>query len=80
LSIENSNERETTNALSAHYDLIAAQIREYQATLQHDPDSRKFFTLAKLYKKVDATEDAEQILVKGIAKHPDFLDARLLLA
>lgn len=51
----------------------------FDELLEHDSGSRIFFPLAKLYAKHGNHEKAISIVRKGIAVHPDYLEAQLLL-
>lgn len=45
--------------------------------LEHDPGSKIFFPLARLYRKQGDTHRASEIIRKGIIHHPDYLEAQL---
>ena len=47
--------------------------------LEHDPGSKIFFPLAKVYRKQGDADRAIEIVRKGLGFHPDYLEARLLL-
>jgi tetratricopeptide (TPR) repeat protein len=52
----------------------------FQQVLELDPDSRLFFPLARLYFEHDQIEEARQTLSKGLRRHPQHFEAKLLLA
>lgn len=52
----------------------------FQQVLELDPDSRLFFPLARLYFEHDQIEEARQTLSKGLERHPQHFEAKLLLA
>ena len=51
----------------------------YQEVLSLDPDSRIFLPYARLLAELGRTGDAVDVLKAGLAKHPEFLEARLYL-
>ena len=51
----------------------------YQEVLTLDPQSRIFLPYARLLAELNRKDEAIHILKAGIAKHPEFLEARLLL-
>ncbi len=51
----------------------------YQEVLALDPQSRIFLPYAQFLADLDQKDDAIHVLKAGIAKHPEFLEARLLL-
>ncbi len=51
----------------------------FDELLAHDPGSRIFFPLARLYRKEGLMDRAIEIVRKGIEYHPDFLEAQLFL-
>lgn len=55
------------------------KIEWYQEVLALEPGSRVFFPLAKLFAEHGELEDAERTLRMGLDRHPDALEARLLL-
>lgn len=55
------------------------KIEWYQEVLALEPGSRIFFPLAKLFVETGQHEDAVKTLRQGLDRHPDNLEARLLL-
>jgi len=55
------------------------KIEWYQEVLALEPGSRIFFPLAKLFVEFGQFEDAEKTLRQGLDRHPEALEARLLL-
>lgn len=55
------------------------KIEWYQEVLALEPGSRIFFPLAKLFVEFGQLEDAERTLRQGLDRHPDSMEARLLL-
>ncbi len=55
------------------------KIEWYQEVLSLEPGSKVFFPLAKLFVETGDTEDAVKTLKQGLDRHPDFLEARMLL-
>jgi len=51
----------------------------FDELLEHDSGSKIFFPLARLYRKQGHTQRAIEIVQKGIANHPDYLEAQLYL-
>lgn len=51
----------------------------YQEVLSLEPGSKVFFPLAKLFVEVGETDKAVDTLKHGLDRHPDFLEARLML-
>ena len=51
----------------------------YQEVLTLDPHSRIFLPYARLLAELSRKDEAIHILKTGLAKHPEFLEARLLL-
>lgn len=58
---------------------MTQKIEWYQEVLSLEPGSRVFFPLAKLFVENGMPEDAVIALRKGLDRHPDFLEARMLL-
>lgn len=58
---------------------MTQKIEWYQEVLSLEPGSRVFFPLAKLFVENGMPEDAIIALRKGLDRHPDFLEARMLL-
>ena len=59
---------------------MTKKIEWYQEVLSLEPGSKVFFALAKLFVDTDQLESAVGTLRQGLDRHPDFLEARLLLA
>jgi len=55
------------------------KIQWYEEILHLDPSSTLFFSLARLYVQKSDTEKAVDVLLRGIDKHPEHIEARLLL-
>ena len=55
------------------------KIEWYQEVLSLEPGSRVFFPLAKLFVETGQPEDAVATLRQGLDRHPDYLEARMLL-
>jgi tetratricopeptide (TPR) repeat protein len=55
------------------------KIEWYQEVLALEPGSRIFFPLAKLFVEFGQLEDAAKTLRQGLDRHPDTVEARLLL-
>lgn len=51
----------------------------YREVLSLDPDSRIFLPYARLLSELGQTDEAVDVLKTGLAKHPEFLEARLFL-
>lgn len=51
----------------------------FDELLAHDPGSRIFFPLARLYRKEGLLDRAIEIMLTGIEHHSDFLEAQLYL-
>lgn len=51
----------------------------FDELLEHDPGSKIFFPLARLYRKQGHTKRAIEIVQRGIEHHPDYLEAQLYL-
>lgn len=58
---------------------MSKKIEWYQEVLSLEPGSRVFFPLAKLFVENGMPEDAVITLRKGLDRHPDYLEARMLL-
>ncbi len=58
---------------------MSKKIEWYQEVLSLEPGSRVFFPLAKLFVENGMPEDAVIALQKGLDRHPDYLEARMLL-
>jgi tetratricopeptide (TPR) repeat protein len=55
------------------------KIEWYQEVLALEPGSRIFFPLAKLFVEFGQLDDAAKTLRQGLDRHPDTIEARLLL-
>jgi tetratricopeptide (TPR) repeat protein len=55
------------------------KIEWYQEVLALEPGSRIFFPLAKLFVELGQLDDAMRTLRQGLDRHPDCMEARLLL-
>jgi tetratricopeptide (TPR) repeat protein len=58
---------------------MCKKIEWYQEVLSLEPGSRVFFPLAKLFVENGQPEDAVKTLRLGLDRHPDYLEARMLL-
>lgn len=58
---------------------MSKKIEWYQEVLSLEPGSRVFFPLAKLFVENGQPEDAVKTLRQGLDRHPDYLEARMLL-
>jgi len=58
---------------------MSNKIEWYQEVLSLEPGSRVFFPLAKLFVETGQPEDAIKTLRQGLDRHPDYLEARMLL-
>lgn len=58
---------------------MSKKIEWYQEVLSLEPGSRVFFPLAKLFVENGMPEDAVKTLKQGLDRHPDYLEARMLL-
>ena len=56
------------------------KIQWYEEIISSDPTSKIFFPLAQLYKQNGNWDKAVQILWDGLNKHPEHLEAKLLLS
>ncbi|PIE69032.1 MAG: hypothetical protein CSA21_04420 [Deltaproteobacteria bacterium] len=55
------------------------KITLYQEMLKLEPGSKLFFPLAEMLVAAEEYGNAEEVLTKGLAIHPEFMEARLLL-
>ncbi|MGM0424310.1 MAG: hypothetical protein ACQEQX_05230 [Thermodesulfobacteriota bacterium] len=55
------------------------KIRFYEEILALEPGSKLFYPLARLYLENQELDKAHKALASGLEKHPEFLQARLLL-
>lgn len=58
---------------------MQSKIEWYQEVLALEPSSKVFFPLARLYVEMGNHEKAVTTLRMGLDRHPDYLEARLLL-
>ncbi|WP_291327461.1 hypothetical protein [Desulfovibrio sp. UCD-KL4C] len=58
---------------------MQSKIEWYQEVLALEPSSKVFFPLARLYVEMGSLEKAVIALRIGLDRHPDYLEARLLL-
>lgn len=56
------------------------RIEFYEQVLELEPASKLFFTLARLYFDHNDLEKARKVLESGLEKHPEHIQAKLLLA
>ncbi len=54
-------------------------IEKLKARLQKDPDSKLFLPLAEEYRKEGMYDEAIDVLLKGLDRHPGYTSARVLL-
>lgn len=59
---------------------ILAEVNKYLAMLKADPNSQAFAPLADLYRKTGRVQEALNLCRQGVAKHPEFSGAQVLLA
>lgn len=58
---------------------MAEKIEWYKEVLELEPNSRVFFPLARLLVEASRQEEAAHVLEHGLARHGEFLEARLFL-
>ena len=58
---------------------MTEKIEWYKEVLELEPNSKVFFPLARLLSEAGRTEEAVEILEQGLARHEEFLEARLFL-
>jgi tetratricopeptide (TPR) repeat protein len=58
---------------------MQSKIEWYQEVLALEPSSKVFFPLARLFVEIGSLEKAVTTLRMGLDRHPDYLEARLLL-
>ena len=56
---------------------MTEKIEWYKEVLELEPNSKVFFPLARMLANEGATEEAIDIIEKGLVRHPEFLEARL---
>lgn len=59
--------------------VMTEKIDWYREVLEIEPNSKVFFPLAKLLVKENNSREAIEVLAHGLDRHPEFLEARLLL-
>jgi tetratricopeptide (TPR) repeat protein len=69
----------SSEQLAAQAAKIDAEIKQYQTLLAADPNSRAFAPLAEAYRKQGKLNEALALCKQGVAKHPDFSGAHILL-
>ncbi|MFP4516123.1 MAG: tetratricopeptide repeat protein [Desulfovibrionales bacterium] len=57
---------------------MSDKITVYEEILAQDPNARIFFPLAKMYRDAGRSEDAVNLLQKGLSSHPEHLEAKCL--
>jgi tetratricopeptide (TPR) repeat protein len=55
------------------------ELERLKERVDRDPDSKLFVPLAEVYKKADMFEEAINVLIKGLEKHPNYMSARVSL-
>ena len=58
---------------------MKAKIEWYQEVLELEPGSKVFFPLAQLLGEGGEADEAIRVLRQGLARHPEYIEARLLL-
>lgn len=58
---------------------MTEKIEWYKEVLELEPNSKVFLPLARLYLQIGQTEEAIAVLEHGLTRHPEHLEARLLL-
>lgn len=58
---------------------MTEKIEWYKEVLELEPNSKVFLPLARLYLQIGQTEEAIAVLEHGLRRHPEHLEARLLL-
>ena len=61
-------------------DALIAAMRRHEERLARDPGSLAFAQLADLYRKAGRTQDAIALCRQGLARYPQYVTARLILA
>jgi len=59
---------------------MKSKIEWYREVLELEPQSKVFFPLARLLMDSGEYEQAQDTLQQGLARHPEYVEARLLLA
>jgi tetratricopeptide (TPR) repeat protein len=57
---------------------MTEKIEWYKEVLELEPNSKVFFPLARLLKTENRCDEAMDVLERGLERHPEFLEARLL--
>jgi len=55
------------------------EIEKLKERVNRDPDSKLFVPLAEEYKKASMFEEAIDVLIKGLERHPNYMSARVSL-
>lgn len=58
---------------------MTEKIEWYKEVLELEPNSKVFFPLARLLAEAERIDEAVEILEQGLARHEEFLEARLFL-
>lgn len=58
---------------------MTEKIEWYKEVLELEPNSKVFFPLARLLSEAGRTDEAVEVLEQGLARHEEFLEARLFL-
>ncbi|MFT3958143.1 MAG: tetratricopeptide repeat protein [Desulfovibrio sp.] len=58
---------------------MTEKIEWYKEVLELEPNSKVFFPLARLLSEAGRTDEAVELLDQGLARHEEFLEARLFL-
>ena len=58
---------------------MTEKIEWYKEVLELEPNSKVFFPLARLLAEAKRIDEAVEILEQGLARHEEFLEARLYL-
>lgn len=66
--------------VAAEENPLAAVIRRYEERLARDPGSLAFAPLADAYRKAGRARDAVRLCREGLARFPQYVTARLILA
>ena len=56
---------------------MTEKIEWYKEVLELEPNSKVFFPLARMLANEGETEEAIEIIERGLVRHPEFLEARL---
>jgi tetratricopeptide (TPR) repeat protein len=58
--------------------VMTEKIEWYKEVLELEPNSKVFFPLARLLKEENRCDESMDVLERGLERHPEFLEARLL--